>query len=66
MKLKFNGILVPLLVLVAQLTFAQERTVTGTVSDKTGMPLPGVSFLVKEQNREHKLILMVNLLLSNA
>ena len=47
MKLKFNGILVLLLVLVAQLTFAQERTVTGTVSDKTGMPLPGVSVLVK-------------------
>jgi len=47
MKLKFNGILVLLLVLMAQLTFAQERTVTGTVSDKTGMPLPGVSVLVK-------------------
>ena len=47
MKLKFNGFLVLLLVLVAQLTFAQERVVTGTVSDNTGMPLPGVSVLVK-------------------
>ncbi|OCB76618.1 SusC/RagA family TonB-linked outer membrane protein [Flavobacterium crassostreae] len=47
MKLKFNGILVLLLVLMAQLTFAQERPVTGTVSDDTGMPLPGVSVLVK-------------------
>ena len=36
-----------LLVLVAQLTFAQERAVSGTVSDNTGMPLPGVSVLVK-------------------
>lgn len=47
MKLKFNGILVLLLVLMAQLTFAQERTVTGVVSDNAGMPLPGVSVLVK-------------------
>jgi TonB-linked SusC/RagA family outer membrane protein len=47
MKLKFNGILVLLLVLMAQLTFAQERSVSGLVSDKDGMPLPGVSILVK-------------------
>ncbi|OOV18306.1 SusC/RagA family TonB-linked outer membrane protein [Flavobacterium sp. LM4] len=47
MKLKFNGFLVLLLVLVAQLTFAQERAVSGTVSDNSGMPLPGVSVLVK-------------------
>ena len=47
MKLKFNGFLVLLLVLMAQLTFAQERAVTGTVSDNAGMPLPGVSVLVK-------------------
>lgn len=36
-----------LLVLVAQLTFAQERSVSGMVSDNTGMPLPGVSILIK-------------------
>lgn len=36
-----------MLVLVAQLTFAQERVVSGTVSDNAGMPLPGVSILVK-------------------
>jgi TonB-linked SusC/RagA family outer membrane protein len=47
MKLKFNGILVLLLVLVAQLTFAQERTVSGVVSDNAGLPLPGVNVLVK-------------------
>jgi TonB-linked SusC/RagA family outer membrane protein len=47
MKLKFNGFLVLLLVLVAQLTFAQERAVSGTVSDNAGLPLPGVSVLVK-------------------
>ena len=47
MKLKFNGFLVLLIVLVAQLTFAQERAVSGTVTDNAGMPLPGVSVLVK-------------------
>ncbi len=47
MKLKFNGFLVLLLVLVAQITFAQDRVVSGVVSDNTGMPLPGVSVLVK-------------------
>jgi TonB-linked SusC/RagA family outer membrane protein len=47
MKLKFNGFLVLLLVLVAQLTFAQERAVSGVISDNTGLPLPGVSVLVK-------------------
>ncbi|PKB17373.1 SusC/RagA family TonB-linked outer membrane protein [Flavobacterium sp. 5] len=47
MKLKFNGFLVLLVVLVAQLTFAQERSVSGIVSDNAGMPLPGVSVLIK-------------------
>jgi TonB-linked SusC/RagA family outer membrane protein len=47
MKLKFNGILVLLVVLMAQLTFAQERAVKGVVSDNTGMPIPGVSVLIK-------------------
>jgi TonB-linked SusC/RagA family outer membrane protein len=50
MKLKFNGILVLLVVLMTQLTFAQERAVTGVVSDNTGMPIPGVSVLVKGTN----------------
>ena len=36
-----------LLALVAQITFAQERTVSGVVSDNAGLPLPGVSVLVK-------------------
>ena len=50
MKLKFNGILVLFVVLMAQLTFAQERAVTGIVSDDTGMPVPGVSVLLKGTN----------------
>lgn len=36
-----------LVVLMAQITFAQERTVSGVVSDNAGLPLPGVSVLVK-------------------
>lgn len=47
MKLKFNGFLVLLVVLVAQITFAQERVVSGVVSDNAGLPLPGVSVAVK-------------------
>ncbi len=47
MKLKFNGFLVLFAVLMAQITFAQERVVTGVVSDNSGLPLPGVSVLVK-------------------
>ncbi|MFN7099447.1 MAG: carboxypeptidase-like regulatory domain-containing protein, partial [Flavobacterium sp.] len=47
MKLKFNGVLVLLLALMAQITFAQERAVSGVVSDNAGLPLPGVSVLIK-------------------
>jgi TonB-linked SusC/RagA family outer membrane protein len=46
MKTKFNGILTLLLALVVQISFAQEKTVSGTVSDTSGA-LPGVSILIK-------------------
>ncbi|MEN8858334.1 MAG: SusC/RagA family TonB-linked outer membrane protein [Flavobacteriaceae bacterium] len=46
MKTKFNGILTLLLALVVQISFAQEKTVSGTVSDKDGA-LPGVSVFIK-------------------
>lgn len=36
-----------LLVLVVQFTFAQQKTITGTVSDSFGMPIPGVNLIVK-------------------
>ena len=49
MKTKFNGILTLMLALFVQITFAQEKTITGTVSDESG-PLPGVSVLVKGTN----------------
>lgn len=47
MKTKFNGILTLFLAFVVQLTFAQEKTITGTVSDSNGLPLPGVNIIVK-------------------
>lgn len=47
MKLKFNGFLALLLVLIAQVTFAQDIAVTGTVTDQAGLPIPGVNVLVK-------------------
>ncbi|MEO1011742.1 MAG: SusC/RagA family TonB-linked outer membrane protein [Bacteroidota bacterium] len=51
MKTKLNGILTLLLALVVHLAFAQEKTVTGTVTDQSGIPLPGVSVLVKGTTR---------------
>lgn len=46
MKTKFNGILTLFLAFIVQISFAQEKTISGTVSDETG-PLPGVSVLKK-------------------
>ncbi|WP_394420708.1 carboxypeptidase-like regulatory domain-containing protein [Tenacibaculum mesophilum] len=46
MRTKFNGILTLFLALIVQISFAQERTISGTVSDESG-PLPGVTILKK-------------------
>lgn len=46
MKTKFKGILTLFLALVVQVSFAQQRTITGKVSDGSG-PLPGVSVVIK-------------------
>ena len=46
MKTKFKGVLTLLLALIVQVSFAQEKTVSGTVSDNTG-GLPGVSVVIK-------------------
>lgn len=47
MRTKFSGILTLLLAFVVQLTFAQEKTISGTISDNSGLPLPGVNIIVK-------------------
>ncbi|MFD2516908.1 SusC/RagA family TonB-linked outer membrane protein [Salinimicrobium flavum] len=51
MKQRLSGILTLLLVLVAQIAFAQQKTVTGTVTDSEGLPLPGVNVLIENTNR---------------
>ncbi|MDP2061155.1 MAG: TonB-dependent receptor plug domain-containing protein, partial [Flavobacteriaceae bacterium] len=47
MRTKFRGILTLLLALVVQMTFAQEKTVSGTVTESSGQPLPGASVVVR-------------------
>ncbi len=47
MKTKFSGILTLLLAFVVQVTFAQEKTISGTVTDETGMPLPSATVLIQ-------------------
>ncbi len=51
MKKRLKSILTLFMVLVVQITFAQEMTVSGTVTDETGLPLPGVNVLVKGTSR---------------
>ncbi|WP_026708561.1 SusC/RagA family TonB-linked outer membrane protein [Flavobacterium frigidarium] len=46
MRLKFKWILTLLTVLSIQFSFAQEKTISGIVTDNTG-PLPGVNVIVK-------------------
>ncbi len=47
MKLKLKGILALFVMLFVQLTFAQDKTVSGTVTDQSGLPIPGANVLVK-------------------
>ncbi len=47
MKTKFSGILTLLLAFVVQFTFAQEKTISGTVSDNNGLPLPGATVVIQ-------------------
>ena len=47
MRTRITIYLTILLLLLMQTTFAQQRTVSGKVTDGSGLPLPGVSVLVK-------------------
>ena len=51
MKLKLKGFLVLLIALITQVTFAQDRTVSGTVSDASGLPIPGANVQVKGKSK---------------
>jgi TonB-linked SusC/RagA family outer membrane protein len=47
MKTKLNGFLTLFIALLVQISFAQDRVVSGVVTDNTNLPLPGVNVLVK-------------------
>ena len=44
---KITGLLTLLMVLAVQVIFAQDKTVSGTVTDQDGLPLPGANVFVK-------------------
>ena len=47
MRTKLNGLLTLLLAFVVHISYAQDKTITGTVSDADGLPLPGVNIVVE-------------------
>ncbi len=47
MRTKLNGLLTLLLAFVVHISFAQDKTITGTVTDADGLPLPGVNIVVE-------------------
>ncbi len=47
MRTNLNGILTLLLAFVVHLTFAQEKTISGTVTDQDGLALPGVNIVIE-------------------
>jgi TonB-linked SusC/RagA family outer membrane protein len=52
MKLKLTWLMTLFMAFVMQFSFAQEKTITGTVTSATdGLPLPGVSVIVKGTSR---------------
>lgn len=46
MKPKFKMILTLFMALSVQLTFAQQKTISGTVSDENGLPLIGATIII--------------------
>ncbi|MCM5661530.1 TonB-dependent receptor domain-containing protein [Galbibacter mesophilus] len=47
MRSKFTWLLSLLMVIAFQFSYAQEKTITGTVTDQDGLPLPGASVRIK-------------------
>lgn len=47
MKLNLTGLMVLLVALSTHFSFAQEKQITGSVLDASGMPLPGVTIIVE-------------------
>ncbi len=47
MRTKLNGLLTLLLAFFVHISFAQDKTITGNVTDSNGLPLPGVNIVVE-------------------
>lgn len=47
MRTKRNGLLTLFMAFVVHLSFAQDKTITGNVTDSNGLPLPGVNIVVE-------------------
>ena len=47
MRTQFRVILTLLIVLVVHTSYAQDKVVSGTITDQSGLPLPGVNIIVK-------------------
>ena len=47
MRQKFKLLLMALTIFTAQMSFAQEKEISGTVTDGSGVPLLGVNIIVK-------------------
>ncbi|WP_149274824.1 SusC/RagA family TonB-linked outer membrane protein [Pareuzebyella sediminis] len=47
MRAKHKGLLALFVALIVQISFAQDKTITGIVSDADGLPLPGVNIVVQ-------------------
>ena len=47
MRTNLNGILTLFLAFIVHLSFAQDKTISGTVTDQQGLPLPGVNIIVE-------------------
>lgn len=47
MKLKLTSLLTLLLAFVVQIGFAQQQGVSGTITDESGLPLPGATVIIK-------------------
>ena len=52
MKLKLTWLMTLFMAFVMQFSFAQEKTITGTITSVAeGLPLPGVNVIVKGTSR---------------
>lgn len=51
MKKNIKSILTLFLVLLVQITIAQEKTISGTVKDENGMPMPGVNVSIQDTQK---------------